>query len=64
MITNTRNLQVGSTVIIDGTPRVILKKEKAFQAPEWFITYSDGAYEQRPNFHSNKKWEVLEVAVA
>lgn len=61
---STRNLMVGQSVVIDGKPRIITAKEKAFKAPEWFIYYTEENRVYRTPFNSNKKWEVLELAVA
>ncbi len=64
MFKTTGNLRAGDSIVIDGEVRVIIKKEKAFKAPEYFISYAVGDYVYRPVFHSRKKWEVLEMAGA
>lgn len=64
MTTTTVNLRVGDTIVIDGEARVIIKKEKAFKAPEYFLFYAVGDYVYSPVFHSRKKWDVLELAGA
>jgi hypothetical protein len=57
--TNTRNLQIGSVVILDGKPRKIVAKSKAFKAPEWFITFDFINDTITRNYGSNKKWDVV-----
>jgi hypothetical protein len=59
--TTTRNLPIGGVIVIDGKQRVITAKSKAFKAPEWFITYTDGDNWITHNFNSNKKWDVLDL---
>lgn len=56
---NLRNVRVGSVIVIDGTPRTVIAKAKAFKAPEWAISYDDGKYEQTVYFHANKKFVVV-----
>lgn len=56
---NTRNLLTGYEIVVDGKLRKILKKEKAFKAPEYFLIFemNDGTITRQP-FHANKKWMV------
>jgi len=60
MITvNTRNLQVGQVVSVDGKPRKVLAKSKAWKAPEWFVTFEFYTETITRNYNSNKKWDVI-----
>lgn len=64
MMVNTRNLLVGAVVLVNGYERTIVSKEKAWKAPEWLLTLSNGHTEVRDSYHSNKKWTVRESAGA
>jgi hypothetical protein len=57
--TNTRNLTIGHVVIVDGKPRKVVAKTKAFKAPEWFITFEFYNDTITRNYNSNKKWDVV-----
>jgi hypothetical protein len=56
---NTSNLLIGDVVSLDGKPRKVLAKAKAFKAPEWFITFEFYNETITRNYNSNKKWDVL-----
>lgn len=57
--TNTSKVRVGDVVSVDGKPRQIIAKQKAFSAPEYFITFMINNQEVTRVYHSNKKFMVV-----
>lgn len=57
--TTTSKVRVGQVVSIDGKPRQIIAKRKAFKAPEYFITFIMNNQEITHVCHSNKKFMVV-----
>jgi hypothetical protein len=60
----TRNLQPGHVIVIYGEESVVTSKSKAWKAPEYFINFIRNDLEMRANFHSNKKWTLVEQVTA
>ena len=55
----TVQLNIGDVVSLEGKPRKVLAKSKAFKSPEWFITFEFYNETIIRNYSSNKKWDVL-----
>jgi len=56
---STKNLQVGNVISIDGKPREITSKEKAWKAPEYLITFMMNGQKVTRSIHSNKKFALV-----
>lgn len=56
---NTAKLRVGNVIVINGEPRIIVDKSKAFSAPEYFISFYQDDLRMTEVFHANKKWELF-----
>lgn len=61
---NTVSLSIGDVVSLDGKPRKVIAKSKAFKAPEWFITFEFYNETITRNYSSRKQWDVIAKAVA
>lgn len=57
--TNTSKVRVGDVVSVDGKSVQIVAKQKAFSAPEYFITFMINKQEVTHVYHSNKKFVVV-----
>lgn len=57
--TTTSKVRVGQVVSIDGKPRQIIAKQKAWKAPEYFLTFMVNGLEITRVCHSNKKFMVV-----
>lgn len=55
----TFQLNIGDVVSLDGKPRKVLAKSKAWKAPEWFITFEFYNETITRNYSSHKKWDVM-----
>lgn len=55
----TFQLNIGDVVSLDGKPRKVLAKSKAWKAPEWFITFEFYNETITRNYSSQKKWDVM-----
>jgi hypothetical protein len=61
----TKNVQVGSVLVIDGQERKVIDIYKAWKTPEYVVTlqWTDSQKVMR-SYHSNRKFSVLTKAVA
>jgi hypothetical protein len=56
---NTFRLNIGSVVTVDGKPRKVVAKSKAWKAPEYLITFEFHDTTITRSYNSNKKWDVI-----